>query len=123
MKKVSILTTIAAAALMLNSCGVNSAIVANHNLNSTQVQLSGNNFKVVEKVSGTAEVSYVLCFGGMNKKRLFETAYSDMMDKANLKGSSKAVINVITEQHVGGVPPFYYKRTVTVSGNVVEFTK
>lgn len=46
-----------------------------------------------------------------------------MMSKANLLNTSKAVINIVTEEHVGGVPPFYFKRTVTVSANVVEFVK
>jgi hypothetical protein len=29
----------------------------------------------------------------------------------------------MTEEHFGGLPPFYIKRTITVSGMVVEFTK
>ena len=76
---------------------------------------------VVGKASGTAEVSYVLIFGGLNKRRLFQDAYSAMVDEANLTGS-KALINMVTEEHVGGVPPFYTTRTLTVSANVVEFT-
>ena len=123
MKKKSIYAVLALSAMAFSSCGVSSALVANHNLNATQVQLTGNNFKVTDKVSGSSDVTYVLCFGGMNKRRLYEQAYSSMMDKANLKGYAKAVINTVTEEHIGGVPPFYYKRTVTVSGNVIEFTK
>jgi mitochondrial fission protein ELM1 len=66
---------------------------------------------------------YLYLIGGMNKKKLYENAYSDMMNKANLLNTSKAVINIVTEEHVGGVPPFYFKRTVTVSANVIEFVK
>jgi hypothetical protein len=29
----------------------------------------------------------------------------------------------VTEEHLGGVPPFYYTRTITVSASVIEFTK
>jgi len=123
MKKISIIALAFGAMSLLNSCGVNQAMIMNHNQNATQVQLSGNNFKVIDKVSGSADVPYVLCFGGMNRKHLFEKAYSAMMDKANMKNTSRAVINVVTEEHIGGVPPFYYVRTVTVSGNVIEFTK
>ena len=122
MKKFSIIA-LAGSAIFLSSCGINNALIANHNMNSTQVQLAGNNFKVIDKVSGSSDVTYILCFGGMNKKRLYENAYSAMMDKANLKGSAGAITNTVTEEHLGGVPPFYYTRTVTVSGNVIEFTK
>lgn len=123
MKKKSIYAVLALSAMAFNSCGVSSALVANRNLNTTQVQLTSNNFKVTDKVSGSSDVTYIFCFGGMNKKRMYEQAYSSMMDKANLKGSAKAVINMVTEEHWGGVPLIYYKRTVTVSGNVIEFTK
>jgi hypothetical protein len=87
------------------------------------VQLSGNNFKVIDKVMGTAEVTYILGIGGLDTRQLYQNAYSAMQDKANLTGSSKAIVNVITEEHLGGVPPFYYKRTITVSGYVIEFTR
>jgi hypothetical protein len=108
---------------LLSGCGFNNAIILNHNQNSTQVQLAGNNFKVIDKVSGKAEVSYILMIGGLDTRQLYENAYSAMMDKANLTGGSKAVVNIVTEEHIGGVPPFYYKRTITVSANVIEFTR
>ena len=84
------------------------------------MHLSENNFDVVGQAVGQAEVSYVLIFGGKNKRQLYETAYADMMKSADLKGA-KALVNMVTEEHVGGVPPFYYTRTITVSANVVEF--
>jgi hypothetical protein len=46
-----------------------------------------------------------------------------MIEKANMLGSSKAIVNVVTEEHFGGVAPFYIVRTVTVSANVIEFQK
>lgn len=108
---------------MLSSCGVSNALIVNHNANTTQVVLGSNNFRVVDKVSGQSSVTYICMIGGSTKKQLFRQAYAEMMENANLKNSSKAVINVTTEEHVGGVPPFYFVRTVTVSGNVVEFVK
>ena len=108
---------------MLSSCGVGYSIISNTNLNNTQVNLSSNNFKVVDKVSGSSEVSYVLIFGGLKEKQLFENAYSQMMTKANLATGSRAVVNVLKEEHVGGFFPIYYKRYITVSANVIEFTK
>ena len=123
MKKLSISLVFVAGLLVLNSCGINHAYVFNHNQNATQVHLGSNNFKVLEKVSGTAEVSYVLIFGGVNRKQLYKNAYSEMVNSANLVSGSKALVNILTEEHVGGVPPFYYTRTITVSANVIEFVK
>jgi hypothetical protein len=109
--------------LLFSACGVNQAFVLNQNLNTTHVQLGSNNFKVLERITGSAEVKYILCFGGMSKTRLYENAYADMLTNAKLTGSPKAIINVMTEEHAGGVVPFSWKRTVTVSALVIEFTR
>jgi hypothetical protein len=37
--------------LLISSCGINSALILNHNQNSTQVLLSSNNYKVTDKVA------------------------------------------------------------------------
>jgi hypothetical protein len=108
--------------LTLSSCGVNHAWVLNQNQNATQVHLGGNNFKVVGQVKGTAEVGYVLVFGGVKKKHLYDAAYANMLEQADLGNGSRVLTNVLTEEHLGGVPPFYTKRTITVTANVVEFT-
>ena len=110
-------------AFMFTACGVNNAVLLNTNQNVTQVNLSSNNYKVVDKISGSAEVEYVLLIGGMRYKQLYANAYAAMMEKANMVGSSKAIVNLVTEEHFGGVPPFYIIRTVTVSANVIEFQK
>jgi hypothetical protein len=123
MKKLSIPVFAIILLFSLNSCGVNNAFVVNTNQNSTQVSLSQANYKVVGKASGTDEVSYVLIFGGMRKKQLYANAYARMVEKADLSSGAKALTNLVTEEHVGGVPPFYYTRTITVSANVIEFTK
>ncbi len=123
MKKVHLYSAFLALSVVLSSCGFNSAFISNHNQNATQVQLTSNNFKVVDQVSGSAEVRYILGFGGLKQKRLYENAYADMVKKANLLNSSKALINVMTEEHYGGFAPIVYTRTVTVSAQVVEFTK
>jgi hypothetical protein len=110
-------------AVILTSCGVNSSLIVNHNQNSTQVHLASNNFKVIDKVSGSSEVKYICLIGGLKKRQAYENAYADMLSKANLMNGSKAVVNVLTEEHIGGVPPFFYRRTITVTANVIEFTK
>jgi hypothetical protein len=107
----------------MNSCGVSNAFIFNTNQNSTQVTLSQANYKVVGKATGSSDVSYVLIFGGAQKKQLFANAYARMVENADLTSGAKALTNLVTEEHVGGVPPFYYTRTITVSANVIEFTK
>jgi PBP1b-binding outer membrane lipoprotein LpoB len=123
MKKISIYSMLLFLAAFLSSCGINTALVTNHNQNATEVHLRENNFKVIDQVSGSSETSYVLAIGGMNKRQLYENAYSTMMKKANLLNGSKAVINVMTEEHYSGFAPFFVRRTITVSAQVVEFTR
>jgi hypothetical protein len=123
MKKNHIYFALLVLTVSLSSCGIHTALVTNHNQNATEVHLSENNFKVIDQVSGSSETSYVLAIGGMNKKQLYENAYSAMMKKANLLNASKAIINVMTEEHVSGFAPFYVRRTLTVSAQVIEFTR
>jgi hypothetical protein len=123
MKKTRIYLVLLLLAASLASCGINTAFVANHNQNATEVQLRENNFTVIDQVSGSSEATYVFAIGGMSKRQLYENAYSSMMKKANLLHGSKAIVNVMTEQHVSGFAPFYVRRTITVSAQVVEFTR
>jgi hypothetical protein len=123
MKKTGVYSLLLLLTAFLSSCGIGTALVTNHNQNATEVHLSGNNFKVVDQVSGSSETSYVLAIGGINKRQLYENAYSTMMKKANLLNSSKAIINVMTEEHFSGFAPFFVRRTITVSAQVVEFTR
>lgn len=123
MKKIIIYSGLLLLTASISSCGVGAAIVTNHNQNATEVHLSGNNFKIVDQVSGSSEASYIMAIGGINKRQLYENAYSSMMKKANLLNSSKAIINVMTEEHFSGFAPFFVRRTITVSAQVVEFTR
>ncbi|WP_025763578.1 DUF6567 family protein [Dyadobacter tibetensis] len=123
MKKIGIYFVVLWVVTFLNSCGFSTALVTNHNQNATEVHLSGNNFKVIDQVSGSSEDSYVLAIGGMKKRQLYQNAYSEMIKKANLLNGSKAIINFMTEEHFSGFAPFYVRRTITVSAQVVEFTK
>ena len=123
MKKISIYFVLLLLSAFLSSCGIGTAFVTNHNQNATEVHLSGNNFKVIDQVSGSSEVSYVLAIGGRNRRQMYENAYSSMMKKANLLNGSKAIINVMTEEHFSGFAPFFVRRTITVSAQVIEFTR
>lgn len=123
MKKIVIYSLLLILATFFGSCGIGTAFVANHNQNATEVHLSANNFKVTGQVSGSSETTYVIGFGGTKQRQLYENAYSVMLKKANLVNSSKAIINVMTEEHVSGFAPFFVKRTLTVSAQVIEFTR
>ncbi len=123
MKKISIYSVFFMLAALISSCGIGTAVVTNHNQNATEVHLSGNNFKVIDYVSGSSQASYVLAIGGMKKRQLYENAYSRMMKNAHLMNGSKAIINVMTEEHLSGFAPFFVRRTITVSAQVVEFTR
>ncbi|NJO92043.1 MAG: hypothetical protein HC831_26010 [Chloroflexia bacterium] len=121
MKKVLNVLSVLVIVMLVSSCGVNYALVDHQNQLSTQVQLKEANYKIVGRVSGSSEVSYVLFFGGLKKKQLYFDAYSKMLEAAKLEGTSRAIINVLVEEHAGGFPLFFVKRTLTVSAHVVEF--
>jgi hypothetical protein len=123
MKKVSKVIMGLVLIVGLGSCGVNNAWILNQNQNTTQVHLGSNNFEVVGQVKGTAQVNYVLIFGGKNKTQLYYEAYNAMTEKAKLTSGSRTLTNILTEEHVGGFPPFAFKRTLTVSANVIQFTE
>jgi hypothetical protein len=123
MKKIFLAAISIGSLLSLSSCGVSSALVINDNQNSTQVQLAANNYRVVERITGSAEVDYVLLIGGMKQRQLYDNAYSAMMQKANITGGSRAIINVMTEENLSGFFPFFHTRTITVSAYVIEFTR
>ncbi|MDB5272560.1 MAG: hypothetical protein JWO58_927 [Chitinophagaceae bacterium] len=123
MKNLKIFFSLFILAFALNSCGINMALFTHKNGSVTQVQLAKKNFKVLERVTGSATATYYLGVGGMKNRDLINIATLEMEKKANLTGTSKALINITTDVHKGGVPLFYNKITVTVSAQVIEFTE
>jgi hypothetical protein len=123
MKNIMVYSMLLLLTTFLGSCGIGTALVTNHNQNATEVHLKENNFKVIDQVSGSSEASYVLAIGGMTKRQLYANAYSAMMKKANVLNGPKAIINVTTEEYFSGFAPFFVRRTITVSAQVVEFTR
>jgi hypothetical protein len=122
MRKLKFLAITLFVMIIASSCGSHRGAFINNNNNTTQVELSEKNFKVVRKVSGQSTATYVLGIGGITNKSLIENARSNMMSNADIVGSSKAIINMTTESHSTLVYPFFYQKTITVSGYVVEFT-
>ena len=82
-----------AAVLLLVSCGMNSNLSVNHNLNQSNVVLSQKNFHVVKDVEAEVSATYVLGIGGLSKKALKDNALAELTKEANLTGS-QALVNV-----------------------------
>ncbi len=123
MKKLLMLFVLVATLFGVSSCSLHSPMTANLNQNATNVVLQDNNYKIVEKVRGEAQADYFFYFGGFRKKGLIEEARAEMLENANLIGSSKAVINENVETSVTTFAGIYTYVKVTVSGYVVEFTE
>jgi len=123
MKKLTFVSTLLILTMAFTSCGVSNAVYVNHNQSATQVLLSNNNYKIIDKVSGSAEMHYVFLIGGTNQRQLFENAYSDMVKKANLINTPRALVHIVNEEHYRGFFPFSFTRRVTYTAHVVEFIK
>ncbi len=109
--------------LVLSSCGINLALFNCKAPTTTTVHLESNNYKVIGRVSGTSSMTYYFGIGGMQNTQIVEKATNEMLSKANLNEGSRALVNQVVDIHKGGVPFFYSKITVTVSANVIEFTR
>lgn len=109
--------------MFLLGCGVNTNIPYNLNTNNTNVELNQKNFEVVATVTGESSATYVLGIGGLRNRALYDMAKADMLKNADLVGGARALANVVTEQHITMVYPFYFKRRIIMSAHVVEFKK
>lgn len=108
---------------LLSSCGFSEELASNKNLNQTDVVLSQANYKVIGQIKGVSEQKYVLgCIGGKSKKSLNESALSNMYDNADLKGGSRAVVNINIQQNTMGYV-LWGKRKAIATGTLIEFTK
>jgi len=122
MKSMKLIFSILITVVLMSSCGIHSNNSINTNNNITNVELNKKNFRVVERVKGQSTATYVFGMGGIYNKSLVEIAKNQMFENADLSGGAKAIVNVTTESHLTFVLPFFYKKTVTVSAHIVEFT-
>lgn len=105
--------------LFMSGCGIHSGYVG-HQI-ETQVVLQRNNFRIVKNVEGSASATYILGIGGLAKKTLAGNAMAKLREAAGLTGS-QALVNVTTNTKVANFGVFV-RITVTVTGDVVEFTE
>lgn len=120
MKRTFKALTILLVAVAITSCGLTSYV--SKNVNTTEVCLNRNNFRVVGTVDGTSHSVYVLGFiGGLSKRAVKENALADMYSNAMLTGS-QAVVN-ITEKTVIRNYVLCLRYDYIVNGTIVEFTE
>lgn len=121
MKKI-IFGLFAMVALLFTSCNLSKEATSNVNNLETSVILNQNNYKVIGQVSGESKQTYVLGIGGMSKKSMAESAMSEMMKNADLKGGARAIINTNIQYK-----EFYFllgfSRKAIATGTIIEFTK
>ena len=122
MKKLALSILPLSLLLLLGSCGISSSLLLNASNNDTQVHLSKNNYKVLHKVQGISENIYFLGIGGLDNLSIIEKAKNQMMENANLEGRAKAVVNITFDTHFSMFYPIFFKKTVTASGYVIEFS-
>ena len=124
MKKLLMLFVLALTLFGATSCStLYNKGTSNLNQNLTNVVLQSGDYKIVDKVKGEAEAKYILMFGGGLTQGLIQEARAEMLESANLVGSSKAVINETVEYSVKTVLGIVNTVKVTVTGYVVEFTE
>lgn len=89
-------------------------------VSQTTVNLSSNNYRIIGDCSGEVSYTYIFGFGGPSKSVAFSNAMDAMYNNAQLSGS-QAVINIRGYQEVKTVLGVYIKRTIRVSGQIIEF--
>jgi len=106
--------------LLYTGCSTHSGYIG-HSIN-TNVELSRNNFKVIGSVTGEARASYIFGFGP-TEQSLLGKAQRIMFNQVDLRGHSRAVINVTTDIKTSKFLSrfIWHEKIVYVSGDVIEF--
>ncbi|HJF70524.1 MAG TPA: hypothetical protein K8V05_07185 [Butyricimonas virosa] len=123
MKTFKSLCVIVLSAITLASCGLGSDLTSNKNSLQTNVVLTQNNYKIVKTITGEATATYILGIGGLSSKALKENAVANMVKEAKLDGRCQAIVNTQVSVKNAIVTPFYVKKIVTATAQVIEFTK
>jgi len=109
-------------ALSMTSCGImNNGLVQNTNVHSTEVVLAEKNFKVISLVKGESSAFYFLGIGGFSKEGLIAEARGEMMNRADMIGKPRAIVNETIEIRNSFFVLAWTKKVV-VTAQVVEFT-
>lgn len=121
--KLFLLFAILAGCILITSCGATFDSASNNYISETQVRLDSNNFKVIKQVSGESSATYIFGIGGLSRKALEESAYSDMLKNAGLTGSQTLVNISYYVKTANILSPIYFKRTAHATAYVIEFVE
>lgn len=117
MRKIAIIIIL----MLFSSCGIHNPNILNNTQIVTTVNLSGNNYRIIDKISARATATYILGIGGLKNKALLERAKAGLYEKANLTGSARAITYITYDTHYSLIYPVYYRVTITASGYVIDF--
>ena len=121
MRKLSSIVAFVAASTLIISCKPTLYTGSLGNVNQTQVVLTKGNFKVLGSFSGTASSPKML-IGIKNKQGIVAEAKANLLENAKKSGveltGSRTLINITTD-----LVENPNRVTVTVSAEVIEFTK
>ncbi len=104
----------------LISCGISQTATRNVTNINTNVDLSRKNFVVLGNVSGSTNNWFLFGLGGLISKNLLGEAYREMERNAELKGTSRVIINVTYDVHYTWVL-IYSQYKIKATGTVIEF--
>ena len=116
---------VACVSFLLSSCiGLhNSGLTGNSKVYETRVELNKKNFKVIGRVKGESQATYILGFGGILRNALVEEARSDMFSKADIIGGARAIINETVETKLTSYFGLVLEKKIIVSASIIEFTE
>lgn len=106
---------IASLFLMLTSCAFHGGMMTGN------ASLSGNNFKTIKLVKGTAKTTKIFGIGGLGKNALVFEAKKDMLMNNPLK-DGQALANVTVDFKISYIFIVNTEK-VTVTADIVEFNK
>ena len=106
--------------LLSNSCDITNRRSINSDNWNTNVSLGDAHYKIIGKVTGHSQSSYILGLGGTSSRALYSSAREDMIERACLK-DNQAIIYINTTLSQSGFPPFFWTHEAVASGILIEF--
>lgn len=98
MKLTSIQLILSFVALFIfSSCGVHRSLVSDTDSHHLKVVLDEANYKIIKYVEGDAVAHYFMGMGDISRRALIAEARRNMLEQANLQGTSRVVINETVE--------------------------
>ena len=117
-KKLIILLLIVANAMCLTGC-----FSTFHGTAQSSVVLNQKNFKIIKTVKGEASAKYFLGIGGFSvRDGLYADARAQILASNPLQ-EGQALANIVTDYETKNVLGLWWKTSVIMTADIVEFTK